>query len=69
MDVIVRYWSKKEQKMKIRYWGSSFFNHGKHQNILKQFNYITNELYHENLYQISMDGPNVNFKFQNEMVQ
>lgn len=55
--------------MKVRHWALSFFGHAKHQNILKQFNYITKELNHENLHQISMDGPNVNFEFYNEMVQ
>ena len=40
-----------------------------HQNLLKHFHEVTKELDHSKLYQISMDGPSVNLKVYNEIVQ
>lgn len=34
-----------------------------------QFNHITKELNHENLHQISINGPHVNLNFYNEIIQ
>ena len=63
MDLIIRYWNNGAQNVDIRYWGSSFFGHATHQDLLKQFSKITSELDPQKLYQISMDGPKVNTKF------
>ena len=46
-----------------------FLANGTHQKLLKHFHEVTKELDHSKLYQISMDGPSVNFKVCNEIVQ
>ena len=66
MDLYVRFWDVSENKVNVRYYGSSFLGHGTHQNLLSHFNDITKDLDHSHLYQISMDGPNVNIKFNQE---
>jgi len=63
MDIILRFWDMMENQVKIRYWDSAFFGHAKHDDLLKQFQNATKDLDHKKLYQISMDGPKVNFKF------
>ena len=68
IDLIIRYWNNNAQKVDVRYWGSSFFGHATHQDLLKQFNKITSELHPKKLYQISMDKPKVNTKFYWEIV-
>ena len=68
MDLIIRYWNNHAQKVDVRYWGSSFFGHATHQDLLKQFMKIASELDPEKLYQISMDGPKFNTKFYGEII-
>ena len=46
-----------------------FFGHGTHQNLSKHFPEVTKEFDLLKLYQISMDGPSVNLKFYNVIVQ
>ena len=57
MDVYIRYYNSLDMEVKVRYLGSSFFGHGKHQNSLKNFHDITAGLDETKLFQISMDGP------------
>ena len=66
MDLYVRFWNVSENKVNIRYYRSSFLGHGTHQNLLSHFNYITKDLDHSHLHQISMDSPNANIKFHQE---
>ena len=66
MDVYLRYWDTEANRVTVRYWGSSFFGHGRATDILQQFKDITNELNLSHLFQISMDGPNTNWKFYND---
>ena len=54
--------------VKARYWDSSFFGHAKHDDLFKQLNEATKELDQQTLYQISMDGPSVNWKFYGEVM-
>ena len=63
MDLCVRFWDLSENKVNARYYRSSFLGHGTHQNLLSHFNGITKDLGHSHLYQISMDGSNVDIKF------
>ena len=67
MDVYIRYWDTAEKEVKVRYLGSSFFGHGTHQNLIKNFEDIITGLDRQKAYQISMDGPNVNLKFLKEI--
>ena len=69
MDIYVRFWNVTELRVNVRFIGSTLFGHGTHQNLLKYFNGVTNELDHLKLYQILMDGSSVNLKFYNEIVQ
>ena len=69
MDAYEQFWNVTELKVNARSIGSTFFGHGTHQNLLKHFHEVTKELDHSKLYQISMDGPSVNLKFYNEIVQ
>ena len=69
MDLYVRYWDVACSQVKMRYFGSSFMGHGTYTDILQHFDKITKDLNPAHLYQISMDGPNVNLKFYREFVQ
>ena len=63
MSVMVRYWDIETNIVNVRYLDSSFFGHSKHNNLVEEFQKNTKELQPEKLFQISMDGPNVNLKF------
>ena len=63
MDLYVRYWDDLDKLIKVRYYGSSFLGHCKANYLVEHFNELTKKLKSENLYQISMDGANVNKKF------
>ena len=66
MDLHVRFWDSAENKVKVRYYDSTFLGHATHTDILDHFKSITDTIPSEKLYQISMDGPNVNLKFYKE---
>lgn len=66
MDLYVRYWDTGENRVKVRYYDSSFLGHARHTDLLEHFKTITDTLPANKLYQISMDGPNVNLKFYQE---
>ena len=55
-------------QVKSRYYRSSFLGHATHVDLLNHFNKIAGELQFSKLYQISMDGPNVNLKFYKEFL-
>ena len=66
MDLYKRYWDKSENLVKVRYYGSSFLGHGGHNDNLNHFMSLNRSLKSEALYQVSMDGRNVNLKFFKE---
>ena len=66
MDLYIRYWDKTENVVKVRYYGSSFLGHGRHNDILNHFTSLTRSLKSEALYQVSLDGPNMNLKLFKE---
>ena len=66
MDLCVRFWDVNESKVNVRYYGSSFLGRGTHQNLLSHLTDITEDLDHSHLYQISMEGTNVNIKFHQD---
>ena len=51
-----------------RFHDSHFLGHATHQDLHKKFNDIANELDSNKLFQISMDGPNINLKFQEAVI-
>jgi len=69
MDLYVRYWDATCNQVKMRYFGSSFMGHGTSTDILQHFEDITKDQNPRHLYQVSMDGPNVNLKFHREFVE
>ena len=62
MDLHLRYWDVNENLVWSRYYGSSFLGHTTHTDLLNHFKDINKELPLTNLFQISMDGLNVNLK-------
>ena len=67
MDLIIRYFDSVENRVNVRYWDSSFFGHGTHQDLLIQFENALRGLKPSHMYQLLMDGPSVNWKFLSEI--
>lgn len=67
MDLLIRYWDEGNNNVKVRYLGSSFFGHSTAKDLLTQFEEITKHLDPKKNYQISMDGPNVNLRFYEDL--
>ena len=63
MDIIIRYWDIEVQIVRVQYWGSEFMGHTTNKDLLIKIENRTSMLNMKNLKQISMDGPNVNWKF------
>ena len=63
MDLHVRYWDPMENIVKVRYCKSTFLGHGTHTDLLNHFKCVTNDFPSNKVYQVSMDGLNVNLKF------
>ncbi|KAJ8912338.1 hypothetical protein NQ315_014705 [Exocentrus adspersus] len=63
MDICLRYWDNTENIVKTRYYTSVFMNEAKADNVLECFKEGLKPLSLHKLLQISMDGPNVNWKF------
>ena len=63
MDLLLRYFDEVDYKVEVRYYDSHFFGHGTLKDIQKQFNNTVSDLDHSKLFQVEMDGPNVNLKF------
>ena len=69
MDRYVRFWESVSNRVKTRYFGSSFLGHTTLQDLCSHFIDVTKDLNSTRLYQISMDGPSVNIKFYNEFIK
>ena len=68
IDLLVRFFHNSTNTVNTRFYDSRFLSHATHQDLHKQFNDISNELDSNKLFQISMDGPNVNLKFYEAVV-
>ena len=62
MDILIRHWDSNDN-VKVRYWKSSFLEHSTHSDLLKHFNESLPGLDLGKMFQVSMDGPAVNWKF------
>ena len=62
MDIVVRYFDT-DSKVVVRYLDSSFLGYGTHLDILRDFNEAAANLNPSKIFQVSMDGPSVNWKF------
>ena len=67
MDLFVGYWDVSEKRVVVRYWNSVFLGHTTHLDLLKSFNEGLEGLDLSKLVQVSMDGPNTNLKFLQEL--
>eukprot|EP00117_Sycon_ciliatum_P017657 scpid40541/ scgid16571/ len=66
MDIHVRFWSEDASGSRMvfsRFYGSEFLGHATAQIMLTAFLGSCNPLGLQNLLQVSMDGPNVNWRF------
>ena len=63
MDLHLRFWENGE--IQSHYFGSQFMGHSRSEDILDAVKQATRDLNLRNLVSVSMDGPNVNFKFLN----
>ena len=68
MDLNIRFWSEKENKITSRYLGSPFRGHATAKELLKHFNDSTALLQEEKILQVSMDGPSVNMKLHYDLL-
>ena len=69
MDFIIRYWDGNTNKVAVRYLGSEFLCHATAVNLLTHFKQGISRLYPKQLLQVSMDGPNVNWKFYTDLTK
>ena len=60
LDVLVRYWNA--DKVESRYFTSYFLCHADAEEVRDEFESVCGDLDYEKLAQLSMDGPNVNWK-------
>ena len=67
MDVFVRFWHSKMNQVCTRYYSSAFLGHATAKDLRESFSEATNGLDLKKLLQVSMDGPNVNLKFIQEL--
>ena len=66
MDLHLHNWDVNKNLVQSRYYGSRLLGHATHTDLLNYFRDIIKELPLTNLFQISMDGTNVNSKFFKE---
>ena len=66
IDLYIRFWDVNLNKVNVCYFGSTFLGHGTHQDLLTYFRKVAKEINCSHLYEVSMDGPSVNFKFYQE---
>ena len=63
MDMHVRYWDTSKNVVVSRYLTSTFMNRATANDIVEKFSSALREVPCEKMLQVSMDGPNVNWKF------
>ena len=69
MDFVIRFWDSADDKVAVRYLGSEFLEYATAADLLKHFNHGIAQPDPKNLLQVSMDGPNVNQKFHQDLVK
>ena len=63
MDIIVKYYDKKKRETVTHYYNSSFLGRTTAEDLLAHFKLGMKDLNMKKMVHISMDGPNVNWKF------
>ena len=69
MDFIIRYWDDNTNKVAVLYIGSEFLGHATAVDHLTHFKQGISRLDPKRLLQVSMDGPNVNWKFYTDLTK
>ena len=69
MDFIIRYWNGNTNKVAVRYLGSEFLGHATAVDLLTHFKQGISQLDPKRLLQVSMDVPNVNWKFYTDLTK
>ena len=69
MDAYVRQWDPNKQMVATQFLGSVFMGHGRAEDLVKHFHEVCGRLNENNILQIGMDGPNVNWKFYDNIKQ
>lgn len=67
MDLVLRFWDNVINKVQVRYWDSMFLGHATAADLLKKINEGLAGLNLSKQIQLSMDGPNVNWKVLSHM--
>lgn len=67
MDAFVRFWNPATSQVCTRYYGSSFLGHATAADLMRSFLEASKGLSLTKLLQVSMDGPNVNKKFLQDL--
>ncbi|KAH6948262.1 hypothetical protein HPB50_023313 [Hyalomma asiaticum] len=62
MDVLIRYWDAADDSVKTHCLASCFFGHTCAEDLASAFRKTVQEIKGSKILQVSMDGPNVNFK-------
>ena len=63
MDILVRFWDNTTNTAKIGSWKTTYLGHATHKDLHDGFAKATADLDVSKMVQLSMDGPNVNWKF------
>ena len=63
MDICVQLWDSNRNKMAVRYFSSAFLGHITAKDLCDGFTTVSNNDILLKVLQVSMDGPNVNWKF------
>ena len=63
MDILIRYFDHVENRVKVRYLDSKFLIHATHKDFFIQFTQVIFKLDTKKMFQVSIDGPIVNYKF------
>ena len=64
MDLVSRYWDENTNRVAVRYLNLAFMGHATSEDILESFKSALNPIDIGIIIQISMDGPSVNWRFQ-----
>ena len=67
MDIVIRFWDSSMNKVCSRYLPSSFMGHSTVEDIMSNFLAASSEMKLCNLAQVSMDGPNVDWSFLEQL--
>ena len=69
MNLFICFWDETDNDVKVRYFGSSFFQHAIAKDLSRQFKEITKSLVSTKIFRASMDESNINLKVYEALKQ